>query len=145
MIETFIEYQKLEKIEVGRFMDRWSGQKIDVVFNQFTRYVENMMSISYDPLDLLNEANNKSFMDDYKLYLQIVNDFDARLAAVAKACFDNSNNLLSLHKVNIHWFNFYVINITNNVIVLLVIKIMKCLKMNSSYWCLVQLCLIAQS
>lgn len=105
MVETFIEYQKLEKIEVGGFMGRWNSQKIEAVFNEFTRYMENMVSISYDPLDLSNETNNKSFLEDYESYSKIIYDFDIRLAAVSKACFENCNNLMSLHKVNFPWLN----------------------------------------
>lgn len=119
MVETFIEYQKLEKIEVDGLMGRWNSQKIEAVSNQFIRYMEIMVSISYDPLDLLNEAYNKSFLEDYEAYLKIIYDFDTRLATVSKTSFENCNNLMSLHKVNFPWLNFNVLNRTNNIRLLL--------------------------
>lgn len=100
MIGDFIDYEKLEKLEVGGLMGRLYSPVIERVNIRFTKFMERMSAISYDPLDLLNESYNTLFLEDYKFYLEMSNDIDNRLSTVSKACFDNSEDLMSLHKVN---------------------------------------------
>lgn len=114
MMAKFIDYQKLEKVEVGGLIGRWYGPMIETVYHRFSKYMEKMISISYDPLDVLNEANNVSFTEDYEFYLNMSDDIDNRLATVSEACFENCDDLMSLHKVSfVRWlmltlFFFYV-------------------------------------
>lgn len=96
MVLSFIDYQKLEKVEVGGLTGRWYSQIIDDINLRFSKFIETMSSISYDPLDLYNT----SFVEDYNTFLEMSDDFDRRLAKVSKTCFEESNNLMSLHKVN---------------------------------------------
>lgn len=103
---NFIDYQKLEKVEVGGLMGRWYGPVIERLYFRFSKFMEKMASISYDPLDLLNNAYNASFLEDYDFYLHMSKDIDNRLTTVSKACFNNSNDLMSLHKVSFLFFNF---------------------------------------
>lgn len=100
MIVTMIDYQKLEKCEVGGLEGRWHSPIIESIYAQFVKFIEKMSSISYDPLDLLNEANNTSFLEDYNFYLDILNDSDKCLSNICISYFENSVNLGSLHKVN---------------------------------------------
>lgn len=100
MIIGLNDYQKLEKVEVGGLMGRWYSPIIESVHFRFKKYMEKMISISYDPLDLSNEANTVSFLEDYNFYLNMSVDFDHCLATIAKACFENSDDLMSLHKVS---------------------------------------------
>lgn len=97
----FIDYQKLEKVEVGGLIGRWYGPVVETVYNRFSKYMEKMISISYDPLDLLNEANNVSFLKDYEFYSDMSADIDNCLATVSEACFESSDDLMSLHKVSV--------------------------------------------
>lgn len=108
MLITFIDYQKLEKVEVGGLIGCWYGPMIENVYFRFTKYMEKMVSIAYDPLDLLNDANNSAFLEDYNFYLNMSNDIDNRLATVSKACFENIDDLMSFHKVNIRYFDFFI-------------------------------------
>lgn len=101
MMAKFVEYQKLEKVEVGGLIGRWYGPVVETVYHRFSKYMEKMISISYDPLDLLNEANNVSFLEDYEFYSDMSDDIDNRLATVSEACFESSDDLMSLHKVSI--------------------------------------------
>lgn len=100
MISDFIDYEKLEKLEVGGLMGRLYSPVIERVNVRFLKFVERMSAISYDPLDLLNESYNTMFLEDYNFFLEMSSDIDNRLATVSKACFENSNDLMSLHKVN---------------------------------------------
>lgn len=100
MIITFTDYEKLEKVEVGEFMGRWDCQIIERSYTLFTKFMEKISSISYDPLDLLNELYNEAFLEDYNVFVELYEDIDHRLANVSKTCFEKSDNLMSLQKVN---------------------------------------------
>jgi len=106
MIIKFIDYQKLEKVDVGGLIGCWYGPMIEEMYLRFTKYMEKLTSITYDPLDLLNDANNASFTEDYNFYLNMSIDIDNRLATVSKACFENIDNPMSFHKVNLRFFYF---------------------------------------
>lgn len=110
MINSSIDYQKLEKVEVGGLMGRWYNPMVEGVYHRFLKCMERMISMPYDPLDLLNEANNTLFMEDFAFYLNMSEDIDNRLATISKACFENSNDLMSIHKVIFSLFNFGIIS-----------------------------------
>ncbi|KAL4088975.1 hypothetical protein QTP88_024053 [Uroleucon formosanum] len=98
MIIKFIDYQKLEKVEVGGLMGCWYSPMIENVYLRFTKYMEKLVSIAYDPLDLLSDVNNALFVEDYNFYLNMSEDIDNRLATVSKACFENIEETMSFHK-----------------------------------------------
>ncbi|XP_022163545.1 dynein heavy chain 17, axonemal-like [Myzus persicae] len=98
MIIKFIDYQKLEKVEVGGLMGCWYGPMVENMYLRFNKYMEKMVSIAYDPLDLLSDVNNALFMEDYNFYLNMSDDIDNRLATVSKACFENIDDSISFHK-----------------------------------------------
>lgn len=100
MMTCLIDYQKLEKVEVGGLMGSWHSPVIEDIYLRFTKFMEKMVSISYDPLDLTNEANNSAFLEDYDFYLNMSKDFDNCLAFITKAAFVDNDNLMSLNKVN---------------------------------------------
>ncbi|XP_050529246.1 dynein beta chain, ciliary-like [Daktulosphaira vitifoliae] len=98
IINSLLDYQKLEKVEVGGLIGRWYSNKVEELFSRFSRFLEKLGTISYDPLDMFNDANNVSFMEDYNAYLEMTDDFDKRLTTICKACFEYSDDLMSLHK-----------------------------------------------
>lgn len=106
MIISSIDYQKLEKVEVSGLMGRWYSPMVERVYHRFQKYMEKMISLSYDPLDFLNEVNNNLFLEDYKFYLNMSDDIDNRLATISKACFENCNDLMSIYKVVFRFFFF---------------------------------------
>lgn len=99
MISSLIDFQKLDKVEVGGLMGRWHSPVIEDIYLQLTKFMEKIISISYDPLDLTNEANNTAFLEDYQLYLDMSEDFENCLATISKASFEDNDDLMSLHKV----------------------------------------------
>lgn len=105
MVSSLIDYQKLEKVEVGGLMGRWYSPMVEGVYHQFSKYMERMISISYDPLNIFNEMSNNLFLEDYNYYLNMSEDIDNRLASISKACFENSSDLMSIHKVMFNLIN----------------------------------------
>jgi len=95
----FIDYQKLEKVEVGGLMGCWYSPMIENMYLRFTKFMEKLVSIAYDPLDLLSDMNNALFMEDYNFCLDMSDDIDNRLATISKACLENIDDLMSFHKV----------------------------------------------
>lgn len=102
MMASLIDFQKLEKVEVGGLMGCWHSPVIEDIYLQFSKFMEKVVSISYDPLDLMNEVNNAAFLEDYQLYLNMAEDFENCLATISKASFEDNNDLMSLHKVKIY-------------------------------------------
>jgi len=101
MIITLFDYQKLEKVELSGLEGRWYSATIENIYLRFLKFMEKMSSASYDPLDLLDETNNKSFLEDYNFYLDITNDSDNCLSNICTTYFESSFNLSSLYKVHI--------------------------------------------
>lgn len=100
MLVTMIDYQQLEKIEVsGGLTGRMYSPVIERVYLRFSKFLERLNTIAYDPLDLNNDESNTLFLEDYDFYSTLSNDIDHRLAAVTQAYFDGSENLMSMHKV----------------------------------------------
>lgn len=101
MLVTMIDYQQLEKIEVsGGLTGRMYSPVIERIYLRFSKFLERLNTIAYDPLDLHNDESNTLFLEDYDIYNVLSNDIDHRLAAVTQAYFDSSDNLMSMHKVN---------------------------------------------
>lgn len=113
MIVDFIDHQKLEKVEMGGHMARWYGTIVEEMFLEFSKDLEKMSSISYDPLEMLNAESNAQFKIDYDTHMAITKNIDNRLATISKICFESSNDLMALQKVNCRSSNFDSIKIPN--------------------------------
>lgn len=115
MLINYIDYQKLEKVEMAGLMGRWYSSVIDEVSLVFSKDLEKMSSISYDPLDMLNVESNAFFLKDYEIHMTISNDIDNRLAKICKISFENSDHLMATQKVNFRPFylNWYVLKLPN--------------------------------
>lgn len=111
-MNSLVDFQKLEKVEVNGLMGRCHSIVIEDMYLQFTKFMDKVVSISYDPLDILNETSNTAFLEDYQLYLNMSEDFDNCLVTISKGSFENNENLMALQKVFIHFELIFVIYIT---------------------------------
>jgi len=90
-----MEFLKLEKVEIGGLKGRLLGTKVLGVLSQFHETFAVFGGISYDPLD----PEDKSFVKDYALFMEKVEDMDRKLAAIFCQAFDDCYNLDSIYKV----------------------------------------------
>ncbi|XP_071446269.1 dynein beta chain, ciliary-like [Hetaerina americana] len=93
--ETIIEFQKLEKVEIGGLRGRILGMKVADVFAEFNELLSEFANKTYDALD--PESND--FHKDYEWFQERIEDFDRRLASVFSQAYDDCHNLESIFKL----------------------------------------------
>jgi hypothetical protein len=91
-----MEFLKLEKVEIGGLKGRSLGMKVAGVLSQFHETFAVFGGITYDPLD----PEDESFVQDYTVFMEKVEDMDQKLAAIFCQAFDDCYNLDSIYKVS---------------------------------------------
>jgi dynein heavy chain len=91
-----MEFLKLEKVEISGLKGRLLSTKIAGVFSQFHEAFTVFGGITYDPLD----PEDDSFVHDYTVFMEKIDDMDHKLAAIFCQAFDDCFNLESLYKVS---------------------------------------------
>lgn len=95
ILETAIEFTKLEKVEIGGLKGRLLSQKCVDVFEDFRTYYNVFLNIQYDCLC----PEDHSIIADYEVLKTQCEDLDRRLAAVFAQAFDDTYNLESIFKL----------------------------------------------
>lgn len=93
--KTVLEFQKLEKIEIGGMKGRVLGRQIRDISAEFEGYFHAFASKSYDVLD----PDDETFNDDFKEFQENIIDLDLKLSTVLVESFDNCSTLESIFKV----------------------------------------------
>lgn len=91
-----LEFQKLEKIEIGGMKGRLLGGQIREISSEFDAYFHAFASKSYDVL----EPDDDTFNVDFKDFQENIIDLDLKLSTVLVESFDNASTLESIFKVN---------------------------------------------
>lgn len=95
--KTVLEFQKLEKVEIGGMKGRvLSGQIREISF-EFESYFHAFASKSYDVLD----PDDARFNDDFKKFQDSIIDLDLKLSTVLCESFDNCSTLEAIFKVSV--------------------------------------------
>lgn len=94
--KTVLEFQKLEKIEIGGMKGRVLGGQIREISSEFDAYFTGFASKSYDVLD----PDDETFNEDFKAFQENIIDLDLKLSTVLVESFDNCTTLESIFKVN---------------------------------------------
>ncbi|XP_031327312.1 dynein beta chain, ciliary-like [Photinus pyralis] len=93
-----IEYQKLERIEIGGIKGRLLSKRCEDLLEEFNYAYANFVTIQYDLLDPLHMA----IVAENEQFLIKCNDMDSRLASIFEQVLDDCHNLESIFKfVNI--------------------------------------------
>jgi dynein heavy chain len=92
-----MEFLKLEKVEIGGLKGRFLGIKVAGVLSQFHETFAMFGGITYDPLD----PDDESFVQDYVVFMEKVEDMDRQLAAIFCQAFDDCCSLDSIYKVGL--------------------------------------------
>ncbi|KAK3091630.1 hypothetical protein FSP39_021358 [Pinctada imbricata] len=95
LMETALEFIKLEKIELGGIKGKMLSQQVVQLFEEFNEQFKVFTTKDYDSLD----PNQNDFMDDYKHFLEKVCDFDRRLATIICQGFDDCASIESVYKL----------------------------------------------
>lgn len=94
---TVIEFNKLEKIEIGGIKGRSLSSRITGVFREFQQCFSMFSGKSYDVLD----PDDKSFLTDFETFKQRIFEMDMKLAAILCQAFEDCSNLESIFKVSL--------------------------------------------
>lgn len=93
--KTVLEFQKLEKIEIGGMKGKVLSGQIREISVEFEGYFHSFASKSYDVLD----PDDDKFNEDFKEFQDNVIDLDLKLSTVLVESFDNCSTLDSIFKV----------------------------------------------
>ncbi|KAJ8736094.1 hypothetical protein PYW08_006750 [Mythimna loreyi] len=93
--KTVLEFQKLEKIEIGGMKGRVLGGQIREISSEFDAYFTGFASKSYDVLD----PDDDTFNIDFKDFQENIIDLDLKLSTVLVESFDNCTTLESIFKL----------------------------------------------
>lgn len=90
-----LEFQKLEKIEIGGMKGKVLSGQIREISAEFEGYFHSFASKSYDVLD----PDDDKFNVDFKEFQDNIVDLDLKLSTVLVESFDNCSTLESIFKV----------------------------------------------
>ncbi|KAI8438867.1 hypothetical protein MSG28_011209 [Choristoneura fumiferana] len=93
--KTVMEFQKLEKIEIGGMKGRVLSGQIRDISAEFDSYFHGFASKSYDVLD----PDDDKFDEDFKEFQDNIVDLDLKLSTVLVESFDSCSNLESVFKL----------------------------------------------
>ncbi|XP_046391607.1 dynein beta chain, ciliary-like [Ischnura elegans] len=93
--ETILEFQKLEKVEIGGLRGRVLGIKVVDIFEEFNNLLAEYGNKTYDAL----EPESSEFDKDYSSFQETIADFDRRLASIFSQAYDDCHNLESIFKL----------------------------------------------
>lgn len=91
LFSTIIEFNRLEKIEMGGIKGKALGVHLLQVFNEFVAAIQRFKTINYDILDLQTPA----FQEDMVHFNNIIDDLDRRLSTILCQSFDNCAGIYS--------------------------------------------------
>lgn len=93
--KTVLEFQKLEKIEIGGMKGKVLSGQIREISAEFEGYFHSFASKSYDVLN----PDDDRFNVDFKEFQDNIVDLDLKLSTVLVESFDNCSTLESIFKV----------------------------------------------
>ncbi|XP_043973511.1 dynein axonemal heavy chain 11 isoform X1 [Gambusia affinis] len=95
LFETMLEFQMMEKLELGGIRGKFYGEQVTKIHNEFTNHCQALKYSKYNPLDLTSQA----FEDDYDTFKRQIADFELRLANLLCLAFKDCTGLESALKM----------------------------------------------
>ncbi|KAL3274198.1 hypothetical protein HHI36_015614 [Cryptolaemus montrouzieri] len=92
---TVLEFNKLEKIEIGGVKGRSLSSRLAEVYVEFQHSFSIFSGKSYDVLD----PDDPAFLDDFETFKQNIFEMDMKLSAILCQAIEDCNNLDSIFKV----------------------------------------------
>uniref|UniRef100_A0A3P9N0A1 Dynein heavy chain tail domain-containing protein n=1 Tax=Poecilia reticulata TaxID=8081 RepID=A0A3P9N0A1_POERE len=99
LFETMLEFQMMEKLELGGIRGRFYSEQVAKIHNEFTNHCQVLKYSKYNPLDLTSQPKQTAFEDDYNTFKRRIADFELRLANLLCLAFKDCAGLESALKV----------------------------------------------
>jgi dynein heavy chain len=90
LLDTIIEFNRLEKIEIGGTKGKILSSSVATIFSEFTKTLEPFKNIKYKVLDL----DSNLYTNDLMVFQEKMNDLDKRIATVLCQGFDDCNGIM---------------------------------------------------
>ncbi|CAH1128373.1 unnamed protein product [Ceutorhynchus assimilis] len=94
ILQTYLDFSKLEKVEIGGIKGRYLSAKCLEIFEEFNKSYNLFQNIQYDVMD----TKDASLIKDFNNFQEICADYDKRLAAIFRQAFDDCFNLENIFK-----------------------------------------------
>jgi dynein heavy chain len=92
---TIIQFNKLQKIEIGNTKGKQLTASVMQIFDEFNRAVEEFMKVSYDIMDI----EKRQFDDDFYKFRNRIKELERRLASILTQGFDDSDTIIGKFKL----------------------------------------------
>ncbi|KAI8900476.1 dynein heavy chain and region D6 of dynein motor-domain-containing protein [Globomyces pollinis-pini] len=95
LFDTIMEFNRLEKIEIGGTKGKILSSQIAQIFLEFTTALRNFAVIKYDILDI----SLKDFNNDLSKFHELITDLDRRISTILNQAFDDCSGLYSCFRL----------------------------------------------
>jgi len=95
LTSTIIQFNKLEKIEIGNTKGKTLTASVLTIFAEFNQAVEEFMKVEYDIMNI----EEKGFDDDFYKFRQRIKELERRLASILTQGFDDCDTIIGKFKL----------------------------------------------
>jgi dynein heavy chain len=92
---TIMQFNKLQKIEIGNTKGKTMTQSITRIFDEFNASVENFTNVKFDIMDI----ECREFEDDFFKFRQSIKALERRLASIVTQSFDDCDTIIGKFKL----------------------------------------------
>lgn len=95
LTSTIIQFNKLQKIEIGSTKGKILTQSIQQIFEEFNKAVEEFMTVNYDIMDI----EKRQFDDDFYKFRCSIKELERRLGSILTQGFDDCDTIIGKFKL----------------------------------------------
>lgn len=95
LTSTIIQFNKLQKIEIGNTKGKTLTATVLSIFEQFSEAVKEFMTVEYDIMDI----EKRQFDDDFYKFRQRIKELERRLASILTQGFDDCDTIIGKFKL----------------------------------------------
>ena len=95
LCKTIVQFQKLERIEIGGNKGRTLSASVGQIYADFTQVLDNFVKVPYDVLDV----EIKQFDDDFYVFRCAIKELERRLGSVLNQGFDDCATVFAAFKL----------------------------------------------
>jgi dynein heavy chain len=95
LMQTIVQFNKLEKIEVGGTKGKRLTENVQEIYLEFIRATETFKRADYNLMDV----ESKQFDEDFYSFRCCTNELERRLASIIVQAFDDSTTVLGCFKL----------------------------------------------
>jgi len=95
MTQTIMQFNKLEKIEVGNTKGASMTNAVKQIFEEFQNAQTKFCSVNYDVMDI----EQRAFDDDFFAFRQTIKELERRIAALLAQSFEDCNTIIGKFKL----------------------------------------------